>query len=92
VIDNFVPQPYPLECSPDGSTWHLVLGWRQHDDTIAPVIALPDGGTATNTVDEDRLTYRQARPPAITLRPSPTTAPRAVAPPAVSARRERDSA
>jgi hypothetical protein len=41
VIDNFEPQPYPLEASiDDGVTWTLVLGWRKRPTgELEPLIA-----------------------------------------------------
>lgn len=39
MIENFVPQPYPLEVSTDGSTWELVLGWSPVNGDARPVTA-----------------------------------------------------
>jgi hypothetical protein len=83
VIDNFAPQPYPLEASADGETWTLVIGWRIRpgSNDLTPLLALETGLTsATDTMDKP-LRYR----PADTR---PTVAPRA-APSAEPARRER---
>jgi hypothetical protein len=85
VIDNFAPQPYPLECSVDGETWSLVIGWRK-DPTgqfIEPLVAMPDGGIMT-VADPDELRYR----PAVT-RPSVAPGVERVATPAAAPRRER---
>jgi hypothetical protein len=86
MIDNFAPQPYPLECSRDdaGQTWQLVIGWRQYGDTLAPLHTSPDGGLVTN-LDPSDLRYRVADTRPIGGRPP---AP-AAAPTVQPARRER---
>ena len=73
VIDNFTAQPYPLECTADGVTWTLVIGWQKlglafdGDGRITPVIAAPDGLVADGTA----LRYRIARPTmALSARPA----------------------
>ena len=77
MIDNFVPQPYPLECAREPAspteipTWSLVLGWqRTEDGRLVPVL------------DVDGLQFRQAA--------APRTA--ADAPRATSAASVRDAA
>jgi hypothetical protein len=60
VIDNFEPQPFPLECSTEPDSWMLVLGWqRDSAGRLAPVVANPSGGTAA-IVDPSGLGYRLA--------------------------------
>jgi hypothetical protein len=67
VIENFTAQPYPLECTADGVTWSLVIGWRGIDGRITPVIATPDGLVADGTA----MRYRGARPGmALSARPA----------------------
>lgn len=58
MIENFTAQPYPLECTADGVTWTLVIGWREISDRLTPVIASPDGLVADGTA----MRYREARP------------------------------
>jgi hypothetical protein len=50
VIENFVPQPYPLECTTDGETWELVIGWRKE----------PTGEVRPLTADKGGVQYRIA--------------------------------
>lgn len=58
MIENFAPQPYPLECSPNGETWFLVIGWqRLGDGRLAPVLATKDSGLAVSN-DTSTLHYR----------------------------------
>ena len=84
MIENFSPQPYPLECSADGATWSLVIGWttigdgRVGADTLVPVTAHPSGGLADVVTTAD-LAYRPAdtrppRAPATTARSARPTA------------------
>lgn len=65
MIDNFAPQPYPLEASTDGATWRLVIGWQRASGTgeLTPVFASDDLGSPR---------YRLAAPPTSTLRASPS--------------------
>jgi hypothetical protein len=57
VIDNFAPQPYPLECSTEEGIWRLVFGWRQTGDgRIVPTVQAADGSLVT--VGADVLQYR----------------------------------
>jgi hypothetical protein len=76
VIDNFAPQPYPLECSPDGETWQLIIGWqRAGDGRLTPVVAPTAGGWVGPLADPSSLQYRPAdtRPMVHTV--APTAAP-----------------
>lgn len=59
MIDNFEPQPYPLECSADGGEqWVLVVGWQKTGDgRLTPVLAIEAGGLAAVT-DPSTLRYR----------------------------------
>jgi hypothetical protein len=44
VIDNFAPQPFPLEASAEAGTWLLVIGWqRTGDGRLDPVLVSADG-------------------------------------------------
>lgn len=89
MIDNFAPQPYPLECSRDGDTWSLVIGWRQNPNTrLQPVVAWPDGGITTLDDPSDQLRYRPADTRPVAPRPTASAAAR-VEPAASSPRRER---
>ena len=75
MIENFVPQPYPLECSADGETWMLVLGWTAgEDEPRVPVLAAPAGGTWDYPDPGGSLRYRLAavRQVATTERLSPS--------------------
>jgi hypothetical protein len=86
VIDNFAPQPYPLEASAEPGIWMLVIGWRK-DPTgqfIEPMVAWPEGGITT-AADPDELRYRPADTRPVGGRPP---AP-AAAPTVQPARRER---
>lgn len=84
MIDNFAPQPYPLECCADGETWLLVLGWqRSQTGDLTPVVAAPAGGVVPVGGWVEAVRYRLAdtRPVA----PRPTASPSA----RVEPRRER---
>jgi hypothetical protein len=71
VIENFVAQPYPLECTADGVTWALVLGWAKIADRITPVVA-PSDSPLGPVADGTALRYRVARPAmALSSRPTP---------------------
>lgn len=60
MIDNFAPQPYPLEASAEPGTWVLVIGWRQTPDgQLTPVLAPPDGALTT-AAGPSGLRYRPA--------------------------------
>lgn len=77
MIDNFTPQPYPLECQREGvQTWTLVIGWRLTPDRqLTPVIAT---GTGLETVTNPAgLWFRSAdtRPAAQPARASVAVAP-----------------
>ena len=62
MIENFVPQPYPLECSAGDGTWMLVIGWSARTDNIlSPIVAHPDGGT-WRIDDTAALQYRPVDP------------------------------
>jgi hypothetical protein len=51
MIENFTPQPYPLEVS-HGDTWQLVIGWtRDADGYLTPLVALEIGLTQLATSD-----------------------------------------
>jgi hypothetical protein len=56
VIENFTAQPYPLECTADGVTWTLVIGWQKAGLKLVPVVA--DGLVADGTATK----FRPARP------------------------------
>jgi hypothetical protein len=85
VIDNFAPQPYPLECSSDGSAWQLVIGWQKTGDgRLTPVVTAPDGGLGA-VAEMAALRYRLADT-------RPTVQPARTAPPARAPRRESDGA
>jgi hypothetical protein len=64
VIDNFAPQPYPLEASDDGETWSLVLGWTRNQ--AGEIVPLTHTG-------EVRYRLAETRPVA----PRPTASPSA---------------
>jgi hypothetical protein len=86
VIDNFTPQPYPLECSFDGGPWALVLGWQR--DVTKGLIALtasPDRDGAPISYDALQVRYRLADT-------RPTVQPARTMPPARAPRRESDGA
>jgi hypothetical protein len=84
VIDNFAPQPYPLEVSTAEGIWFLVIGWRRDKaGNLVPLADTPDGLIDLADSFDRPLHYRQAAPPTSTLRVSPTaTTPPPVARPA----------
>lgn len=57
MIEDFVPQPYPLELSTDGETWELVLGWSPVNGDMRPV--------TTTHPDLGGLSFRQALPASV---------------------------
>lgn len=83
MIDNFAPQPYPLECSVDGDTWRLVVGWREVDGQLVPMSVIL-GDLALPAFDPGPLHYRVADTRPIAGRAAP-----AVASTGTPARRER---
>jgi hypothetical protein len=60
VIDNFEPQPFPLEASAEAGTWMLVIGWqRTGDGRLDPVLVSADGPLMTVSFPAE-LRYRLA--------------------------------
>jgi len=60
MIDNFTAQPYPLECSADGTVWALVIGWQKlGDGRLTPVVA-PSDTPLGAVADPTELRYRVA--------------------------------
>ena len=57
MIENFEPQPYPLECSSDGETWALVIGWQRVGPDLRPMVASADAPLMTTAGE---LRYRVA--------------------------------
>jgi hypothetical protein len=81
VIDNFAPQPYPLECSVDGETWELVIGWRKE----------PTGEVRPLTADQGGVQYRVVQNPQnarfVSSTSSPSMSPKTVGRPERAAKR-----
>ena len=74
MIENFTPQPYPLECSGDGATWELVIGWTTIEGRVTPVLSR--GTAALAEFDASEMSYRPAdtrptRAPATTAMRTP---------------------
>jgi hypothetical protein len=78
VIDNFAPQPYPLECSADGETWSLVIGWRRQEPAgeLVPILALAEGGLtpAASAFERHYRLASAARPAAVAPRATASVA------------------
>jgi hypothetical protein len=85
VIDNFAPQPFPLEASADEGIWMLVIGWqRTGDGRLDPVLVSADGPLMAVSYPAE-LRYRLAD-----TRPTGGRSPAVAAVPTVQpARRER---
>lgn len=78
MIDNFAPQPYPLEACTQPGTWALVIGWqRSGDGRLDPVLAPADGPLTTVSYPAE-LRYRVARTgPGYRITSTPAAAPTA---------------
>lgn len=84
-MDDFTPQPYPLECSTATGTWMLVIGWRiDPTGQPQPLVAWPEGGLSALSDPSDQLRFRLAD-----TRPNAGRAAPAVASTGTPARRER---
>jgi hypothetical protein len=74
MLENFVPQPFPLECSPDGTTGARVVGWKV--DQLHRVMPVISPGLAVAAEMTAGLQFRPADTrPGVAPRPSRIAAP-----------------